>query len=90
LRLAGHKTTAPLDLIFSDVWCLATLMVFFTLLSLSMHIQNIYGIILFIAKSDVFSRFHCFQVFIERQFSCKIKFVQTDWGGEYRKLNNFF
>ena len=42
-----------------------------------------------IAKSDVFSRFHCFQVFIERQFSCKIKFVQTDWGGEYRKLNSF-
>jgi len=34
--------------------------------------------------------FHQFQVFVERQFSRKIKFVQTDWGSEYHKLNSFF
>ena len=43
----GHKTIAPLDLIFSDVWAPALcflLMVFVTLLFLSMHIRNAYGI----------------------------------------------
>jgi hypothetical protein len=38
----------------------------------------------------VFSTFHDFQVLVERQFSCKTKFIQTDWGGEYSKLNSFF
>jgi hypothetical protein len=27
---------------------------------------------------------------VERQFSHRIKFIQTDWGGEYCKLHNFF
>jgi histone deacetylase 1/2 len=44
----------------------------------------------FNAKSDVYNVFHQFQVLVEWQFSCKIKSVQTDWGGEYRKLNSFF
>ena len=34
--------------------------------------------------------FQQFQLLVERQFSRKIKTVQTDWGGEYRKLNSFF
>jgi len=42
------------------------------------------------AKSDVFNMFHKFQVLVERQFSCKIESVQTDWGGENNKLNSFF
>jgi histone deacetylase 1/2 len=43
-----------------------------------------------VAKSDVFSTFQRFQTLVERQFSLKIKSVQTDWGVEYRKLNKFF
>jgi histone deacetylase 1/2 len=43
-----------------------------------------------VAKSDVFAIFHQFQALVERQFSLKIKSVQTDWGGEYRKLNTYF
>lgn len=27
---------------------------------------------------------------VERQFSMKLKQVQTDWGGEFRNLNKFF
>jgi histone deacetylase 1/2 len=34
--------------------------------------------------------FHQFQTLVERQFSLKIKSVQTDWGGEYQKLSTFF
>jgi hypothetical protein len=41
-------------------------------------------------QSDMFSIFHCFQTLVERQFSRKIKSVQTDWGDEYHKLNQFF
>jgi len=43
-----------------------------------------------VVKSDVFFIFQHFQVLVRCQFSCKIKFVQIDWGGEYRKLNSFF
>jgi hypothetical protein len=39
----------------------------------------------FVAKSDVFTIFHQFQAFVERQFSLKIKSAQTDWGSEYQK-----
>lgn len=41
-------------------------------------------------KSDVFPIFIQFQKMVERQFSTKIKQVQTDWGGEYRTLPKFF
>jgi histone deacetylase 1/2 len=41
-------------------------------------------------KSDVFQVFHDFQNLVERKFNRKIIFVQSDWGGEYEKLNSFF
>jgi hypothetical protein len=36
-----------------------------------------------VAKSDIFNIFHQFQALVELQFSLKIKYVQTTWGGEY-------
>jgi hypothetical protein len=39
-------------------------------------------------KSDVFNVFHQFQFFVECQVSHKIKFVHTNSGGEYHKLNS--
>ena len=41
-------------------------------------------------KSEVLSIFQEFQKRIERQFDRKILTVQSDWGGEYEKLNSFF
>jgi histone deacetylase 1/2 len=41
-------------------------------------------------KSDVFQVFHNFQQLVERQFDRKILAIQSDWGGEYEKLNSFF
>jgi histone deacetylase 1/2 len=41
-------------------------------------------------KSDVFDVFHNFMKLVERKFDKKIVTVQTDWGGEYEKLNPFF
>jgi histone deacetylase 1/2 len=41
-------------------------------------------------KSDVYDVFLQFQKHVERLLNCKIKHVQTDWGGEYEKLHPFF
>ncbi|KAJ6340305.1 hypothetical protein OIU77_008126 [Salix suchowensis] len=89
----GHKTSTPLELIFSDVWGPAPMFSSdgfrYFVIFVDAHTKFIwyYPIAL---KSDVFNVFQQFQLLVERQFSCKIKNVQTDWGGEYRKLNSFF
>jgi IS30 family transposase len=41
-------------------------------------------------KSEVFQKFHEFQSLVERMFDRKIIALQSDWGGEYKKLNSFF
>jgi histone deacetylase 1/2 len=38
----------------------------------------------------VYQVFLDFQQYVERQFCRKILTMQTDWGGEYEKLNSFF
>jgi histone deacetylase 1/2 len=41
-------------------------------------------------KSEVFEKFREFQTLVERLFDRKILTMQTDWGGEYKKLHSFF
>jgi hypothetical protein len=41
-------------------------------------------------KSEVFQHFQDFQHLVERMLDKKIIAMQTDWGGEYQKLNAFF
>jgi histone deacetylase 1/2 len=83
---------APLDLIFSDVWGP-------TPTSIGRHTYYVsfiddYSkytwIYLIKKKSDVFQVFYDFQNLVERKFNRKIISVQSDWGGEYEKLNSFF
>jgi hypothetical protein len=40
--------------------------------------------------SNVYQVFLNFQAYVERKFEKKIVTMQTDWGGEYEKLNGFF
>jgi hypothetical protein len=40
-------------------------------------------------KSKVFQIFHTFQSLVERSFNNKIIAMQTNWGGEYQKLDTF-
>jgi hypothetical protein len=40
-------------------------------------------------KSKVFQKFKEFQSLVERLFDKKILVMQTDWGGEYQKLNSY-
>ena len=41
-------------------------------------------------KFEVKEIFAQFQAFTERQFNCKIKSLQTDWGGEFHSLLTLF
>ena len=82
----GHKSMAPLDLIFSDVWGPAPMFSSYGfryfVIFINVHTKHIWYYSL-VAKSDLFSTFQCFQTLIEHQFLLTIKFVQTDWGDEY-------
>jgi len=51
---------------------------------------NLHGFFFLKNRSDVYQVFLDFQKLVERQFNRKIMTMQTDWGGEYQKLNLFF
>jgi hypothetical protein len=85
-------SSAPLQLIFSDVWGPALD---------SFGRKNYYvrfiddfskftWIYLLKHKSEVFRCLHEFQALVERRFNSKIIAVQSNWGGEYTRLNHFF
>jgi hypothetical protein len=85
-------SSRPLELILSDVWGLAPTSVgrnnFYV--SFINDFSKFTWIYLLRHKSEVFQRFHDFQNMVERMFDHKILAIQTDWGGEYQKLNSFF
>jgi histone deacetylase 1/2 len=77
----GHKTSAPLELIFSDVWGPAPLFSSYGYHYFVIFVDACTKYVWYyplVAKSDVYSVFHQFQTLVERQFSIKIKSVQTD------------
>jgi len=77
----SHKTFALCELIFNDVWGPAPILSFdsflYFVIFVDVHLKFswFYPIIINFAAFNVFHQFH---VFVERQFSHKIKFVQTD------------
>jgi hypothetical protein len=90
---SSSRSSFPLELIFTDVWGPAP--------KLSYNGNRYYvcfvddfskfiWLFLITSKSDVYNIFLRFQLFVERQFDRKIKCVQSNWGGEFRKLNTFF
>lgn len=82
----------PLDLVFSDVWGPAPDSIGRKKYYVSFidDFGKFTWIYLLKYKSEVFQVFHEFQTLVERRFDRKIKAMQTDWGGEYEKLNSFF
>jgi hypothetical protein len=82
----------PLELIFSDVWVAAPESTgrYKYYASFSDDFSKFIRIYLIKFKSEFFKKFWEFQVLIERLFDRKIIAMQTDWGGEYEKLNSFF
>ena len=86
LKTTSHQTLAPLDLIFSDVWGPSPMLSSYGFRYFVIFVDAHTKIIWFypmVAKSDIFNIFHQFQALVELQFSLKIKYVQTNWGGEY-------
>jgi hypothetical protein len=85
-------STSPLELVFSDVWGPASesFGCFKYYVSFIDDYSKFTWIHLLKKKSDVFQKFCDFQNHVERLFDKKILAMQTDWGGEYQKLNPFF
>jgi histone deacetylase 1/2 len=85
-------SSIPLELVFSDVWRPAPTSIgknnFYV--SFIDDYSKFTWIYLLRHKSEVFQRFHDFQNLVERMFDRKILAMQTEWGGEYQKLNSFF
>ncbi|KAJ0610987.1 putative RNA-directed DNA polymerase [Helianthus annuus] len=90
---SDYKTSNIFDLLFCDVWGPAPVPSFdghnYFLLIVD-HFTKFMWIFPIKQKSDVLDTFKRFIIMVERQFSTKIKAVQSDWGGEFRQLSSFF
>ena len=90
--ISTSVSTRPLQLVFSDVWGPAHMSVgrHTYYVSFIDDFSKYTWIYLLKKRSDVFQVFQNFQALVERQFDTKILVVQSDWGGEYEKLDSFF
>ena len=88
-----HTTTAPFQIIHSDVWGPAPILshLGFSYFVLFVDDFTRFTWIYFLKnKSQVFHMFQEFQSLVSRQFNSQIKSFHSDWGGEYQKLNSYF
>jgi hypothetical protein len=90
--ISVSRSSAPLELIFSDVWgpALDSFGNKRYYVSFIDDYSKFTWLYLLQNKSDVLCFFQEFQHLVERMFHRKIIAVQSDWGGEYVKLNSYF
>jgi histone deacetylase 1/2 len=91
----NHSTrvsTAPLELVHTDVWgpALSSSGGYKYYVSFVDDYSRHCWIYLLKHKSDVEDIFYIFQAHVERFLNNKIRAVQSDWGGEYHRLNAYF
>ena len=90
---SSSEIKAPPDLIYSDLWgpspiCSRTGNKYYiSFLDAYSHYTWLFPIS---QKNDALSIFIQFQKYVERYFNLQIKYVQSDWGGEFRSLSKFF
>jgi histone deacetylase 1/2 len=90
---ASHRvSTMPLDLIHSDVWgkAIASSGGYQYYVSFIDDYSRFCCIYLLRHKSNVEQVFYAFQAHVELLLGAKIKDIQSDWGGEYHRLNAYF
>jgi hypothetical protein len=89
---SNKVSSSPLELIYSDVWGLAPISFgrYIFYVSFIDDYSKYTWIYLLKKKYDVFSVLQDFQRLVERKFNKKILSMQSDWVGEYKKLNSFF
>jgi hypothetical protein len=87
--ISTSRSTAPLELIFSDVWgpAIDSFGRKKYYVSFIDDYSKFTWIYLLRHKSEVFKHFAEFQSLVEQMLNHKILVVQSDWGGEYEKLN---
>jgi hypothetical protein len=90
--ISTSVSTSPLQLIFSDVWGTAPTSVrrHDCYVSFLDDYSKFTWIYLLKKKSDAFSAFVNFQKLVEHKLNTKILTVQSNWSGEYEKLNSLF
>jgi histone deacetylase 1/2 len=90
--ISTSVSTAPLQLVFSDVWGPAPTSVgrHDYYVSFIDDYSKFTWIYLLKKKSDAYSAFITFQRLSERKFDTKILKVQSDWGRVYEKLHSYF
>ncbi|GJZ02295.1 putative RNA-directed DNA polymerase [Tanacetum coccineum] len=90
---SGFRSNNILDLVYCDVWGPAPLLSFeghiYFMLCVDRHSRYMW-IYHLAQKSDVYFTFKSFVQMVKRQFTTKLKNVQTNWGGEFRNLALFF
>jgi hypothetical protein len=87
------RVNNPLELIYTDVWDpspTSSTNGFKYYVSFLDAYSRYLWLFPMICKNDVFSIFATFQKRVERLFDCKIKYVQSDWGGKFRTLPKIF
>jgi histone deacetylase 1/2 len=89
---SSHVTSSTLELVHSDVWGTAHISTggFRYYVCFVDDFSRYTWIYLIKHKSDVEQSFYHFQTHVERLLQTKIRMVQTDGGGEYRRLSRFF
>lgn len=88
-----YVSQASLDLIFMDVWGPASVASTTGAWYYVNFLDNFSKFLWFFPiklKSNVEAIFLQFQYYMEKYFECKVKTIQSDWGGEYRRLHNYF
>ena len=89
---SSSVSSHPLEIVYSDVWGPACLSSggFKFYVSFIDDFSKFTWLYCLKHKSEVERVFFQFQAHVERLFNRKIVRVQSDWGGEYEKLNQFF
>ena len=83
----------PLSLIHSDLWGPSPLVsrngysYYVTFID---HFSRFTWLYLLKSKGEVLSVFKSFKAMVENLLSCKIKILQSDWGGRISRFNIFF
>ncbi|KAL4565709.1 hypothetical protein LXL04_029812 [Taraxacum kok-saghyz] len=85
-------SSKPFDLVYSDVWGPSP---FFSIngnryfLLFIDDCSKFVWIYFLSQKSQVLSTFKLFHKMVQTQFNTNIKYVQSDWGGEYRPVSSY-
>jgi histone deacetylase 1/2 len=89
---SSHVSTAPLQLIHTDVWgpALPSANNSKYYVSFIDDFSRYVWVYFLRNKSEVEPVFLQFQKHVERMLNTKILSVQSDWGGEYHRLHNYF